>query len=202
MHYGFSYHFSGNGTFFLQINIVTSIFIENCWNLFYMIDNSQKSMPNIFLIKYDQYLQRYLQKTWRGRHLTLKFCVSTKQTVTWKKVENNNFIWGPLQGANIFQIFSVIIFFKKYLEPDLLGKIQLVPQLPLRGHCNLSEIIKTQENVKGESNMWKKVKLNEQGTPNISSEITLSFENGSESSQFGQILKSELYWRAKPIVHC
>ena len=27
----------------------------------------------------------------------------------------------------------------------------------------------------------KKVKLNEQGTPNISSEITLSFENGSES---------------------
>ena len=42
---------------------------------------------------------------------------------------------------------------QKYLEPDLLGKIQLVPQLPLRGHCNLSEIIKTQENVKGESNM-------------------------------------------------
>ena len=41
----------------------------------------------------------------------------------------------------------------KYLEPDLLGKIQLVPQLPLRGHCNLSEIIKTQENVKRESNM-------------------------------------------------
>ena len=156
MHYGFSYHFSGNGTYFFQINIVTSIFIENCWNLFYMIDNSQKSMPNIFLIKYDQYLQRYLQKTWRGRHLTLKFCVSTKQTVTWKKVENNNFRWGPLQGANIFQIFSVIMFFKKYLEPDLLGKIQLVPQLPLRGHCNLSEIIKTQENVKGESNMWKK----------------------------------------------
>ena len=172
---------------------MTSIFIENCWNLFYMIDNSQKSMPNIFLIKYDQYLQRYLQKTWRGRQITPKFCVSTKLTVTWKKVENNNFIWGPLQGANIFQIFSVIIFFKKYLEPDLLGKIQLVPQLPLRGHCNLSEIIKTQENVKGESNMWKKVKLNEQGTPNISSEITLSFENGSESSQFGQILKSELY---------
>ena len=30
LHYGFSYHFSGNGTFFLQINIVTSIFIENC----------------------------------------------------------------------------------------------------------------------------------------------------------------------------
>ena len=46
----------------------------------------------------------------------------------------------------------------------------------------------------------KKVKLNEQGTPNISSEITLSFENGSKSSQFGQILKSELYKRAKPIV--
>ena len=46
----------------------------------------------------------------------------------------------------------------------------------------------------------KKVKLNEQGTPNISSEITLSFENGSQSSQFGQILKSELYKRAKPIV--
>ena len=107
-----------------------------------------------------------------------------------KKVENNNFRWEPLQGANIFQIFSVIIFFKKYLEVDLLGKIQLVP---LRGHCNLSEIIKTQENVKGELNMWKKVKLNEQGTPNISSEITLSFENGSESSQFGQILKSELF---------
>ena len=63
---------------FFQINIVTSIFIENCWNLFYMIDNSQKIMPNIFLIKYDQYLQRYLQKTWRGRQLTLKFCVSTK----------------------------------------------------------------------------------------------------------------------------
>ena len=110
-----------------------------------------------------------------------------------KKVENNHFRWGPLQGANIFQIFSVIMFFKKYLEPDLLGKIQLVPQLPLRGHCNLSEIIKTQQNLKGESNMWKKVKLNEQGTPNISSEISLSFENGSESSQFGQILKSELY---------
>ena len=122
--------------------------------------------------------------------------------MTWKKVENNNFIWAPLQGANIFQIFSVIIFFKEYLEPDLLGNIQLVPQLPLGGHCNLSEIIKTQENVKGESNMWKKVKLNEQGTPNISSEISLSFENGSESSQFGQILKSELYWRAKPIVQC
>ena len=48
MHYGFSYHFSGNGTFYFQINIVTSIFIENCWNLFYMIDNSQKIMPNIF----------------------------------------------------------------------------------------------------------------------------------------------------------
>ena len=30
MHYGFSYHFSENGTFFSQINIVTSIFIENC----------------------------------------------------------------------------------------------------------------------------------------------------------------------------
>ena len=190
---GFHITFQGMEHFFLQINIVTSIFIENCWNLFYMIDNSQKSMPNIFLIKYDQYLQRYLQKTWRGRQLTPKFCVSTKLTVTWKKVENNNFSWGPLQGANIFQIFSVIISFKKYLEPDLLGKIQLVPQLPLRGHCNLSEIIKTQENVKGESNMWKKVKLNEQGTPNISSEITLSFENGSESSQFGQILKSELF---------
>ena len=29
MHYGFSYHFSGNGTYFFQINIVTSIFIEN-----------------------------------------------------------------------------------------------------------------------------------------------------------------------------
>jgi len=43
--------------------------------------------------------------------------------------------------------------FNKYLEPDLLGNIQLVPQLPLGGHCNLSEIIKTQENVKGESNM-------------------------------------------------
>ena len=40
-----------------------------------------------------------------------------------------------------------------YLEPDLLGKIQLVPQLPLRGHCNLSEIIKTQENVRGESDL-------------------------------------------------
>ena len=49
--------------------------------------------------------------------------------------------------------------------------------------------------------MWKKVKLNEQETPNISSEISLSFENGCQSSQFGQILKSELYWRAKPIVH-
>ena len=36
---------------------------------------------------------------------------------------------------------------------DLLGNIQLVPQLPLGGHCNLSEIIKTQENLKGESNM-------------------------------------------------
>ena len=47
----------------------------------------------------------------------------------------------------------------------------------------------------------KKVKLNEQGTPNISSEITLSFENGSQSSQFGQILISELYQRAKPIVY-
>ena len=33
---------------FFQINIVTSIFIENCWNLFYIIDNSQKSMPYIF----------------------------------------------------------------------------------------------------------------------------------------------------------
>ena len=30
MHYGFSYHFSGNGTYFFQINIVTSIVIENC----------------------------------------------------------------------------------------------------------------------------------------------------------------------------
>ena len=39
----------------------------------------------------------------------------------------------------------------------------------------------------------KKVKLNEQGTPNISSETTLSFENGSESSQFGQILKIEFF---------
>ena len=92
------------------------------------------------------------------------------------------------------------MIFKKYLEPDLLGKIQLVPQFPLRGHCNLSEMIKTQENVKGESNMWKKVKLNEQGTPNISSEITLSFENGSQNSQFVLILKSALSLRAKPIV--
>ena len=33
----------------LQINIVTSIFIENCWNLFYMINKSQKIMPNIVL---------------------------------------------------------------------------------------------------------------------------------------------------------
>ena len=41
--------------------------------------------------------------------------------------------------------------------------------------------------------MKKKEKLNEQGTPNISSEISLNFENGSESSQFGQILKSELF---------
>ena len=64
------------------------------------------------------------------------------------------------------------------MEPDLLGKIQLVPQLPLR---------------EGRIEYVKKVKLNEQGTPNISSEITLSFENGSQSSQFGQILKSELY---------
>ena len=71
---------------------------------------------------------------------------------------------------------------KKYLEPDLLGKIQLVPQLPLR---------------EGRIEYVKKVKLNEQGTPNISSEITLNFENGSKSSQFGRILKSE----AKPIVH-
>ena len=31
-----------------------------------MIDNSQKFMPNIFLIKYDQYLQRYLQKNMKG----------------------------------------------------------------------------------------------------------------------------------------
>ena len=78
MHYGFSYHFSRNRTICFQNNIATSIFIENCWNLFYMIDHSQKFMPNIFLIKYDQYLQRYLQKTWRGRQVTLKFCVSTK----------------------------------------------------------------------------------------------------------------------------
>ena len=63
MHYGFSYHFSGNGTFVFQINNLTSVFIENCGNLFYMIDNSQNFMPNIFLIKYDQNLQRYLQKT-------------------------------------------------------------------------------------------------------------------------------------------
>ena len=75
---GFHITFQEMEHFFLQINIVTSIFIENCWNLFYMIDNSQKIMPNIFFIKYDLYLQRYLQKTWRGRHLTLKFCVSTK----------------------------------------------------------------------------------------------------------------------------
>ena len=34
---------------FFQINIVTLILIENCWNLFYTIDNSQKIMPNIFL---------------------------------------------------------------------------------------------------------------------------------------------------------
>ena len=78
VHYGFSYHFSGNGTYFFQINIAASIFIENFWNIFYMIDNSQKIMPNICLIKYDRYLQRYLQKTWRGRQVTLKFCVSTK----------------------------------------------------------------------------------------------------------------------------
>ena len=31
-----------------------------------MIDNSQKGMPNIFLIKYFQYLQRYLQKNMKG----------------------------------------------------------------------------------------------------------------------------------------
>ena len=31
----------------------------------------------------------------------------------------------------------------------------------------------------------KKVKLNEQGTPNISYEITLSFENGSQNTQVG-----------------
>ena len=41
--------------------------------------------------------------------------------------------------------------------------------------------------------MLKKVKLNEQGTQNISSEITLSFENSSQSTQYGQILISELY---------
>ena len=51
---------------FFKINIVTSIFINNCWNLFYMIDNSQKIMPNIFLIKYDQNMQRYLQKKHEG----------------------------------------------------------------------------------------------------------------------------------------
>ena len=44
------------------------------------------------------------------------------------------------------------------------------------------------------------MKLNKQGTPNISSEITLIFENGSQTTQFGQILISELYIRAKPIV--
>ena len=38
---------------------------------------------------------------------------------TAKKEDNNNFNWGAPQGANIFQMFSVIIFLKKYLEPDL-----------------------------------------------------------------------------------
>ena len=32
----------------------------------------------------------------------------------------------------------------------------------------------------GESNMWKKIKLNERGTPNISSEIIVTFECGSQ----------------------
>ena len=63
---GFHITFQEMEHFFLQINIVTSIFIKNCWNIFYMIDNSQKSMPNIFWIKYDQYLQRYSQKNMKG----------------------------------------------------------------------------------------------------------------------------------------
>ena len=61
----------------------------------------------------------------------------------------------------------------KYLEPDLLGKIQLVPSLRV--------II-----------IWNKSKLNKMGGENWTCE--------SQSRQFGQILISEPCWRAKPIV--
>ena len=121
---------------------------------------------------------------------TGQICTSSPLNIVGSSIKSFFHNCAPLHYGFSYHFLGNGTFFLKLI---LLGKIQLVPQLPLRGHCKLSEIIKTQENVKGESNMWKKVKLNEQGTPNISSEITLSFENGSESSQFGQILKSELY---------
>ena len=75
--------------------------------------------------------------------------------------------------------------FKNYLEPDLLGTIQLVPQFPLCGHCNLSEIIKTV--IKN-----NQVKVNEQGTPNISSEISLSYEMAAKAVSLAISLKVNL----------
>ena len=59
-----------------------------------------------FVSKYVGRLFVYLQNTWRAGHINLKFGMWSNQTLLFKKLENNFFIWAALLGANIFQIFS------------------------------------------------------------------------------------------------
>ena len=71
---------------------------------------SDAKLPKVYdwflgLIIHVKYLRSYLQKTWRGGLLRLKFCMLANLVVPRKKVENTDFHRAPLHGANIYQIF-------------------------------------------------------------------------------------------------
>ena len=63
-------------------------------------------VPNILFVKLVKYFWIYLQKTWRAGQVILKFGMLSNEVVLRKKLENKNFTWAALLGANISQIFS------------------------------------------------------------------------------------------------
>ena len=125
-----------------------------------MIQIHLNFVPNIFFTKLVKYFGIYLQKTWRAGQVILKFGVLSNEVVLRKKLENKNFTWAALLGANISQIFSSSfssenIFWN--IWSFALGFLMHHSTRPQTSHClHCSQIVTEDDNVKSSWNIyWK-----------------------------------------------
>ena len=174
------------------------------------MQNYQNVVPNVFVCQKSQILGVFFgfvcEKTWRAGQIDLKLGMQKLWILFWKKPENNNFIPAALHCE--FDIWNIQIFSKYFHNldqgkhswiPFFKGSGQLVPFIWFTSFPQpvwiATDSLAIQLLQKTVFNSYPNInwKWNCKGD-NIQiflSEIILTWENGSQGRNFGQILNSK-----------